>query len=100
MATRPTVANLAAIPYWQLVLETLPERSRPVVDSLHLQAMTYVWGRQDAGDGERDTGVSQEFADAYGRHAAAHALELIGFRRNIQDAYDVWRSGSDINALR
>jgi hypothetical protein len=100
MTARPTLTELNSTEYWGHILSALPERSRTTVDTLRAQATAYVWGRQDAGEGDRDTGISHEFADVYGRHAAAFTLELVGFRRNIQDAYDRWRSGGDLNILR
>lgn len=57
-----------------------------------LQAMAYVWGRQDE-RGERDSdstdGVTSfEFAHAYSEHAADYDAERIHYRVNIPRAYN------------
>lgn len=49
-------------------------------------ALGYVWGRQDAGDGPRDTGSSSQFADAYA--LAQHVTG--GYAGPLQAAYHEW----------
>lgn len=51
-------------------------------------AMAYVWGRQDAGEAHRDTGVSSEFADVY---SLAHAVTGGYGVGPVQGAYQEWR---------
>jgi hypothetical protein len=94
-----TVVDLEGM-YWHRVLAMVPSADRATVDTLYGQAMAYVWGRQDAGEGTRDTGDSQQFADAYGRHAAAYALGMIGMRSPIQEAFLIWRDGGTISTPR
>ena len=54
------------------------------------QAISYVWGRQDAGESEHDTQVSIAFADAYGLHALEYETGRSGHRRMLRDAYARW----------
>jgi hypothetical protein len=49
-------------------------------------AMGYVWGRQDAGESDRDTGYSQAFASC---HALANRLTG-GYAGPLQSAYHEW----------
>lgn len=49
-------------------------------------AMAYVWGRQDGGDSEHDTGYSQAFASVY---ALADRLTG-GYAGNLQGAHHEW----------
>jgi hypothetical protein len=48
--------------------------------------MAYVWGRQDAGDSQRDTGYSQHFAEVY---ALANTVTG-GYSGPLQAAYHEW----------
>jgi hypothetical protein len=53
-------------------------------------AMMYVWGRQDAGDGGRDSEVGMRFGEAY---AAVIYRFKIGDHCShgpVQDAYNKW----------
>lgn len=50
-------------------------------------AMAYIWGRQDAGEADTDTGYSQAFASVY---ALASRL-TDGYCGPIQSAYVQWR---------
>ena len=50
-------------------------------------AMAYVWGRQDGGDSERDTGYSQAFASVY---ALAHRLTDGYGVGPLQSAHHEW----------
>jgi hypothetical protein len=61
--------------------------------SAHAQAMAYVWGRQDAGEGEKDTQVSQDFAAAFAERARAYAEgeSGVGFMPNLQSAWETWK---------
>lgn len=45
----------------------------------------YVWGRQDAGEGDQDCGPSWRFSVVY-----ALAAHLRGNILNLQDAFDEW----------
>lgn len=49
-------------------------------------AMAYVWGRQDGGESDRDTGYSQAFASVY---ALANRLTG-GYVGPLQSAYHEW----------
>lgn len=75
----------------------LHTRQGALVDSLAGQAMAYVWGWQDAGNGDRDSALAWQFHIAYGWHAYLYAAEKIGFRRPIQDAWKLWRDGTNLN---
>lgn len=57
------------------------------------QAMSYAWGRQDSGDEERDTGRSEEFAEAYARRFEAFEAfrEGVSGLPNLCAAYEEWR---------
>lgn len=50
-------------------------------------AMAYVWGRQDGGDSERDTGYSQAFASVY---ALAHRITEGYGVGPLQSAHHEW----------
>jgi hypothetical protein len=50
-------------------------------------AMAYVWGRQDGGEGERDTGYSQAFASVYA--LASKITEGYGVGP-LQSAFHEW----------
>jgi hypothetical protein len=54
------------------------------------QAIAYVWGRQDAGDGDKDTDVSIQFGTfcfgrAYEYHSGASS-----FLNNIKSEWEEW----------
>lgn len=51
-------------------------------------ALAYVWGRQDAGEADRDTGFSSDFADVY---SLAHAVTDGYGVGPVQGAYHEWR---------
>jgi hypothetical protein len=75
----------------------LSDSQRKRVEYAGGQAMAYVWGRQDAlGTGARDTGWSTDFAHVYMMHDARYVTEQVGYRRNIQAAYDRWVTGQPI----
>jgi hypothetical protein len=82
------------------MLERVPEYRRPTVETLHEQAISYVWGWQDAlrsAGVERDTGDSSDFGAAYGLYACYH--ELRGWSRiSIERAFKAWRDGKRIPA--
>ncbi|GGJ75649.1 hypothetical protein GCM10010123_02050 [Pilimelia anulata] len=65
---------------------------------LEREAASYVWGRQDAGEGERDTLRAGEFAEAYRTHAHRFATAQIWWRSNLQSAWERWACHADIEA--
>lgn len=54
------------------------------------QAETYVWGRQDEGNGERDTDIATMFGKAYAAHAMAYYVEANHVKINLRDFYATW----------
>ena len=69
----------------------------PVIDTGHDDhataikrgmAMAYVWGRQDGGESEQDTGYSQAFASVY---ALANRLTG-GYTGPLQSVYAQWHT--------
>jgi hypothetical protein len=48
-------------------------------------AMAYVWGRQDAGEAHRDTGISSDFGNLYAM------ARYLGHGAPLQSAYHEWR---------
>lgn len=81
---------------YRAALERVPEYRRIDVEILEAQAVSYVWGRQDAGESVRDTGWSTDFGHAYGLHAARFAASEICYRMNIERAFLRWREGKPI----
>lgn len=78
-------------------LGEVPNRLQSEVDRLCSQAVSYVWGFQDAGGEVKDTGRSTEFGYAYGTVAARYAAERLGaMRPPIQDAWRSWQEHGDI----
>lgn len=79
-------------------LKLVPERSRPTVDRLCSQAVSYVWGFQDAGGEVKDTERSTEFGYAYGVVAAKYETQGngVGSRPPIQDAWASWQVHGEI----
>lgn len=78
------------------VTDTLTEHERCMASAALIaehKAMTYVWGRQDAGESERDTDVAIAFGAAYGRHAYRYRIGDHHCMNNIAWAYDAWRTG-------
>lgn len=65
------------------------------ITTVHSEAMTYVWGWQDA-MGERDTSVSLMFADAYATVVALYVAEKIGSHTNIGEAWKSFRETGHI----
>lgn len=55
--------------------------------------MTYVWGRQDAGESAHDTDAAIAFGAAYGRHTYRYRIGHHYCTTNIARAYDAWRTG-------
>jgi hypothetical protein len=65
------------------------------VDTDLAQAMGYAWGRQDAGDGPKDSAAAWRFAYAYGLHTAWYRAEWRGSRAPLVDAWREWtRTGA------
>lgn len=60
------------------------------------QAVSYVWGFQDAGGEVKDTARSTEFGYAYGVVAAKYAAGRLPSRPPIQDAWRSWQSHGEI----
>ena len=86
------------VPWWHQVLALVPDIHRNEVDSLFAQAISYVWGREDAGDQILDASWGWNFAMAYGKHAAAFASEMISHRHPLAEAYRMFQAGRDLDA--
>jgi hypothetical protein len=54
------------------------------------QAIGYVWGRQDAGDGAYDSNAAWYFGQAYRERKRAYLAEESSWMPNIRDAFDYW----------
>lgn len=76
----------------------VPERLKATVDRLCSQAVSYVWGFQDAGGEVKDTERSTEFGYAYGVVCARYELGGHGMRPPIQDAWKSWQQYGEIRA--
>lgn len=61
------------------------------VEIARAQAMAYVWGRQDAGESERDTGFSMAFAAAVAMVRELYETERTWCHRPLQDQFPEWR---------
>lgn len=79
------------------MLGSLPTFEAAQVRTLKAQAVSYVWGWQDAGGSERDSGVAWEFGMAYGIHAAEFAAQQRCYRLPIQVAFKAFRDGKAID---
>jgi len=60
-----------------------------------MQAIGYVWGRQDMGE-PGDTIRSLEFGKAYGQRKCDYLSESSCFMPNIRDAYQEWTRTGEI----
>jgi hypothetical protein len=80
-----------ALQYRKLA-DRLSESDARTVDFLRGQAVSYVWGRQDAGESGRDTAYSNMFGYAYGIQAARFVLGEIGTRTTIENAFLSFRN--------
>jgi hypothetical protein len=76
-------------------IDLVPARERASVDRLCSQAVSYVWGFQDAGGEVKDTERSTEFGYAYGLVAAKFASGMCA-RPPIQDAWHSWQAHGEI----
>jgi hypothetical protein len=89
--------SLSPYAQFETALEAVPERSRATVRELRAQAVSYVWGWQDAStDAEHETDVSIAFGYAYGIVAARFAAGAHWSRPPIHDAWASWRKFGDI----
>jgi len=61
-------------------------------DEARAMGMAYVWGRQDAGESERDTGFSIHFGEAYALRAEAYNTERTWSMIPLQSAWDEWQA--------
>lgn len=79
-------------------LADVPPHVLPTVERLCSQAVSYVWGFQDAGGDVKDTERSTEFGYAYGVVAAKYERYVagIGSRPPIQDAWRSWQAYGEI----
>lgn len=64
---------------------------RHTLDIARAQATAYVWGRQDAGESDRDTGYSLDFGHYYAARKAAYLQGETGYMPNMETAYLDWR---------
>jgi hypothetical protein len=70
---------------------TADSRHAHALDIARAQAAGYVWGRQDAGESDRDTGYSIDFANWYAEQKRAYLEEETHSLPNLQSAYEEWR---------
>jgi len=68
-------------------------------DIARAEALGYVWGRQDAGESERDTGYSWWFAEAYVLRCDAFDRQLTWHGVPLQTAWAEW-SDTKVNGPR
>lgn len=61
------------------------------VEIARAQAAAYVWGRQDAGESNRDTGYSLDFGNAYAERKRAYLEGSTGYLPNLETAYLDWK---------
>lgn len=66
------------------------------VELLQGQAISYVWGWQDAGGDVKDSGRASAFGYAYGTVCALYELNAIGSRPPIQDAWTSFQQFGEI----
>ena len=60
-------------------------------------ALGYAFGRQDAGDGPRDTDEASEFATAYAaRQEAYNSPASVGMMPNVKAAFETWRRTGEV----
>lgn len=66
-------------------------------EAYHL-ASGYAWGRQDAGDGARDTQEATDFARAYADRQDAYndGAHGVSYMPNVRDAFGTWRRAGQI----
>lgn len=76
--------------------QALSERRQIAVEIAQAQAISYVWGRQDAGEDMKDTGFSIDFGRAYALHVCWYESQQICYRRNIESAFLRFRDGLSI----
>lgn len=80
-AQRPSTASLSD-----------RERSALLAACIHGHgAMMYVWGRQDAGESEHDTGAAQRFGEWYGLSVFRFRMGEHHTYDNAERAYQEWR---------
>lgn len=75
---------------------TAEERIQVAIERHTQAAIAYVWGRQDAGEGLRDSQAAWHFGQAYGAHRALYEREQNHWATNIRDAFEVWRIANRI----
>lgn len=80
------------------LLDKLSGHARDEADRLCSQAVSYVWGFQDAGGEVKDTNRSTEFGYAYGIVRAKCALSMISSAPPIQDAWKSWQEFGEIRS--
>lgn len=84
--------------YYQLHERLGAGTARDRAVELHAQAISYVWGYQDAGGEVKDTQRSTEFGWAYGVVALRYELSQLGMRPPIQDAWRSWQEHGEIRS--
>jgi hypothetical protein len=91
---------MSAFERYRDALVDVPEREVATVERLCSQAVSYVWGFQDAGGEVKDTERSTEFGYAYGVVAAkcAWMRDGLGSRPPIQDAWKSWQQYGEIRS--
>lgn len=78
--------------------EQLPTATRIDVMRLHYQAVSYVWGYQDAVGGVRDSGEAWNFGLAYWDHVLSHR-EGNSSQTSLKDAFQAWRASGEIKRV-
>lgn len=96
---KPTKGNLVSNVTAEEIkarIAALRPLSQKALELLQAQAISYVWGWQDARGDEKDSEKAWEFGQAYRLHALLFAEEKQGYRNNIPDAWKKWSESGAI----
>jgi hypothetical protein len=74
-----------------MTAEQPDSRHKHALDIARAQAAAYVWGRQDAGESDRDTGYSIDFANWWAARKLAYLEQQAHFLPNLESAFLEWR---------
>ncbi len=87
------LTNDDAVTAWRRLPRFRQERIARVAEASYQSALAYAWGRQDAGDGRRDTvGEAIPFAEHRRNQIVLFELGVTWFLANLQIAFDEWRN--------
>lgn len=82
-----------AVAAWKRLPRFRQERIVRTAEACYRTALAYVWGREDAGDGPRDTvGEAIPFAEYRRRQVVRFELGVTWFLANLQVTFDEWRN--------